>query len=72
MSEENEAMDGDNPIVKTAQQAKAHEASSGEVGKAGKRKPLTKNAKIAAGAAVVGVGSAALVAALLYVNKGKK
>jgi hypothetical protein len=36
------------------------------------RKSATKNPKWVAGAVATGIGSAALVAALLYANRGKK
>ncbi len=55
-----------NEIVKAAQQAKEEEELAGRVGPDGKR-----NAWIAAGVGV-GIGSAALVAALLYANRDKQ
>ncbi len=36
------------------------------------RKATTKNQKIVAGAIATGIGSAALVAALMYTNRSKK
>jgi hypothetical protein len=36
------------------------------------RKSATKNQKIVAGAIATGIGSAALVAALMYTNRNKK
>ena len=36
------------------------------------RKSATKNQKMVAGAIATGIGSAALVAALMYSNRGKK
>jgi hypothetical protein len=54
-----------NEIVKAAQQAKEEEANAAKAGGEGNR-----TAWIAAGVGV-GIGSAALVAALLYANRDK-
>jgi hypothetical protein len=51
--------DDDAPASEALQEARA-------------RKSATKNQKIVAGAIATGIGSAALVAALMYTNRSKK
>lgn len=51
--------DDDAPASEALQEARA-------------RKSATKNQKIVAGAIATGIGSAALVAALMYTNRNKK